>query len=609
MLATFRLLQAKLRKALVQLPYVPRTLALVWAAARSWTIASVVLLVIQGLLPVWAVYTTRWVVNSVVAMVKSGGGLAHARPLVLPLVLMAGILILTEVLNGLATWIRAAQSDLVQDHIAGLIHKQSTAVDLAFYESPEFYDHLHRARQEAAFRSLSLLDSIGGLLQNGITLAAMSAVLIPYGLWLPVALALSTLPAFGVVLRSSIRQYEWRQRKTAEERRASYYDWLMTAGETAAELRLFGLGDYFQAAYQSLRLRLRRERLHLAREESLAELASGILALLVTSSAIAWMVWQAVLGRVTLGDVALLYQAFQQGLRLMRTLLRNVGQMYANSLFLSNLFAFLSLEPHIVDPPVPAAIPPRKEIEFRAVTFRYPGSTRTALRDFSLTIPAGQIVAIVGSNGAGKSTLVKLLCRLYDPEAGTISLGGVELRALAIDELRRQITVLFQDPIHYNTTAAENIGLGDVRGAPDAAAIEGAVKAAGADQIIARLPLGYDNLLGKRFLEGVELSGGEWQRIALARAFLRQSPVLLLDEPTSAMDSWAEAAWLERFRALSAGRTVVIITHRFTTAMRADVIHVMDEGQIVESGSHRELLERAGSYARSWREQMQAREA
>ena len=262
----------------------------------------------------------------------------------------------------------------------------------------------------------------------------MCAVLIPYGFWLPLALAVSTLPAFGVVLRSSVRQYRWRLEKSAEERRCWYYDWLLTAGETAAELRLFGLGSHFRAAYQDLRARLRGERLRLARDESLAELGAGVLAIAVVCLAMAWMVWQAILGRVTLGDVALLYQAFQQGLRLMRTVLKSVGQLYANSLFLSNLFAFLSLEPRVVDPVEPAPVPRQGDIQFRGVTFRYPGSERTALRDFSLTIPQGRVVALVGANGAGKSTLIKLICRLYDPEAGAITLGGVDLREFAIEE-------------------------------------------------------------------------------------------------------------------------------------------------------------------------------
>jgi ATP-binding cassette subfamily B protein len=293
----------------------------------------------------------------------------------------------------------------------------------------------------------------------------------------------------------------------------------------------------------------------------------------------------------------------------MRALLGSVGQIYSNTLFLEGLFEFLDLEPRVIDPRTPAPVPDSlvKGIRFRNVTFRYPANERAALQDFCLSVPAGQTVAIVGANGAGKSTLVKLLCRFYDPEAGSIELDGVDLRQVSLDDLRDHVSVLFQTPVSYYATAGQNIALGSLWAAPGAAEIETAARDAGAHEVITRLPQGYETLLGRWFTDGTDLSGGEWQRIALARAFLRRSHIIILDEPTSFMDSWAEADWLDRFRALVAGRTAVIITHRFTTAMRADVIHVMDQGRIVESGSHQELLNAGGRYARSWAAQTQSR--
>jgi len=238
------------------------------------------------------------------------------------------------------------------------------------------------------------------------------------------------------------------------------------------------------------------------------------------------------------------------------------------------------------------------------VTFRYPDSQRLILCNFDLFIPAGKTVAIVGANGAGKSTLIKLICRLYDPEEGRIELDGVDLRELSLQELRRSVAVLFQEPVRYNETVAENIGLGNLAAAADRSEIERAGQGSGAQEVVERLPRGYDTLLGKWFVEGTELSVGEWKRIALARTFFRQAHVFLLDEPTSSMDSWAEAEWMDRFATQTRGQTGVIITHRFTTAMRADIIHVMQDGQIVESGCHEELLEREGEYAKSWKNQM-----
>jgi ATP-binding cassette subfamily B protein len=603
-----QVLTTKLRNALAQLVYLPRALALVWAAARGRTVAWVALLLVQGLLPLGTVYLTSVLVDGLVEAAGAGGTWETLGPLLLLVAIMAGIMLLAEVLSSAAGWVRAAQAELVRDHISALIHEKSASADLAFYESPDFYDRLHRARAEAGYRPVALVEGLGQLLKNGVTLLAMGAVLIPFGWWLPVALLASTIPAFAVVLHYSLEQHNWRQRTTADERRTWYYDWLLTSGDTAAELRLFGLGPKFKSLYQALRGRLREERLRLARKEAVAELAAGTVALLITGGAMAWMVRQALLGVITLGGLALFYQAFMQGQRLMRSLLDGVGQVYTNALFLGNLFEFLALQPRVTDPTSPAAAPQTIQtgIRFHQVTFRYPGSERVALHDFNLTIPAGQVVALVGANGAGKSTLIKLLCRLYDPDVGRIELDGIDLRDFEIAKLRCLIAVLFQQPVHYSATVAENIALGSLTAA-GRAEIEEAARAAGADEPVVRLPHGFETLLGKWFAGGTELSLGEWQRLALARAFLRQAPLVLLDEPTSAMDSWAEADWLDRFRSIAAGRTALIITHRFTTAMRADVIHVMAEGRIVESGSHSELLARGGLYARSW--EAQTREA
>ncbi|HEY0736038.1 MAG TPA: ABC transporter ATP-binding protein, partial [Herpetosiphonaceae bacterium] len=564
--------------------------------------------IVQGLLPVLTVFLTRRLVDDVVAAV--GAGAQSLGPIAITAGLLVGGLLLSEVLQSVLEWVRAAQSELTRDRIAALVQAKSASVDLAFYESPDYHDHLHRARDEAGTRPLALLESLGNLLQNSITLVAMAAVLLPYAIWLPLALLASTLPALFVALRFDWRYHSWWQRTTVSRRWAEYYEWILSNAEGAAEVRLFGLGGHFRQAYQTLRRRLRDERLDLLRRQILARMGAGVVGVLIGGAALAWMLWRAILGQVTLGDLALLYQAFNRGQDLMRSLLSDVGQIYSNSLFLNHLFAFLDLESAIVDPPSPQPAPTviREGIAFHNVTFRYPGSQRAALHDFSLTLPAGRIVALVGANGAGKSTLIKLLCRFYDPEAGQITIDGVDIRRFALADLRRMLTALFQSPVPYHATAADNIALGEVSQPADEDAIERAARSAGADETIRKLPQRYATLLGKWFAEGTELSGGEWQRLALARAFLRQAPAILLDEPTSAMDSWSEADWFQRLRELARDRTTLLITHRFTIAMRADVIHVLDDGQIVESGSHAELLALGGRYAASWQDQIAARE-
>lgn len=611
-----RLMGSKLLGAASELRHLTRTLRLVWVAAGRWMLLWAALLVLQGVLPVGIVLMTRDLVNALAGLVGPSVGWTGdwnaSLPVLGPALAIGFFLLLEVLLRTVAEWVRKVQATLVEDHVRGLIHKKSTSVDLAFYDSPDYHDHLHRARAEAGARPLALLENGGNLISSGITLLAMAAVLIPYGWWLPVALVISTLPALAVVLHFAVRQHQWRMRTTERDRRSGYYDWLMTAGESAAEIRLFGLGTHFRSAFRTLRAQLRREQLHLYKAQGLADIAAGLVALMVSAACLAWMAWQAMQGRATLGDLALLYQAFSIGQRLVHSLLGNIGNIYYNVLFLGNLFAFLDLQSLVRDPAharsVSGVLSEGRglDVRFHNVSFRYPGRQRPALQALDLAIPAGQIAAIVGTNGAGKSTLLKLLARFYDPVEGRIELDGIDLRELPLTQLRGLLTVLFQEPVHYNATVAENIAMGSTMATVTRADIEAAALSAGADQVIERLPQGYDTLLGNWFAGGVELSPGEWQRIALARAFLRRAPVMILDEPTSAMDSWAEGDWLQRFRVLASGRTVLMVTHRFTTAMQADVIHVMLDGRIVESGSHQELLRRDGAYAQSWRKQMQS---
>jgi len=596
-----------LKNLLAQLPYLPRTLSLVWSAAPGWTSAWAALLLVQGLLPVATVYLTRAVVDSLVAAIRSPGSWQELLPTLLLVGAAALVLLLGSILGSLSQWVRTAQSETVSDSIKGLIHAQAVDLDLAYYETPAYYDQLYRASVDAVDRPVALLGNIGGLIQGGITLLAMAGVLMAYSAWLPLILLISTLPALFVVVRYTLRFQRWRMKNTINERRTRYFDWMLTLHQAAAEVRLFGLGDHFRQSFQALRKRLRSGRIRLLRDQTLAEIAAGALGLLITGLTMAWMVWRAVQGQATLGDLALFYQAFNQGQNLMNTMLSNVSEIYRNILFLENLFQFLALQPQVTEPlqPLPAPIAIEKEIRVEGVRFCYPGSGRTALHGFDLLLPAGQIAAIVGENGAGKSTLIKLLCRFYDPEAGVITFDGADLRDLSLAGLRRLVTVLFQEPVRYHETVADNIAFGDLASAPDRGRIETAAQAAGAHVAIRRLPKDYETLLGKWF-GGSELSVGEWQRVALARAFLRQASLIILDEPTSAMDSWAEADWLSRFRELVAGRTALIVTHRFTTAMQADVIHVMSEGRIVESGNHAQLMTLGGSYAQSWRQQVRA---
>jgi len=584
-----------------QLPYVPRALRLVWSAAPSWSLAWLLLLLIQGLLPAGLVYLTRILVDQLAALAGTGTSWQGLRGVLFPAALMAVLLLLMELMRAGGRLVRTAQADLVRDHVSGLIHHRAVAVDIAQFESPTYHDRLYRARLDAHERPVALVQNLGSLLQNTITLAAMTVVLIPFGWWVPLALAISTVPALVVVARYAIRHHRWTVGVTPDSRRTWYYDWLLCTRETAPEIRLFDLGPHFTSAFQRIRGRLRSERLALSKTEGLAEMAAASFALVITGVLVVWMVAQTIAGTATLGGLAMFVQAFVQGQKLMRSLLETVGQIWANSLFLENLFGFLAVKPEIVDPQhphqPPSDLPP--SLCLRGVHFAFPGATSTVFDGLDIEFEARATTALLGVNGAGKSTLFKLLSRFYDPQQGIVEIGGIDIREFSVNDVRRMITILFQEPVHYSETVQTNISLGaDLDG--HSAAIDRAVASAGAQNIISRLPDGLQTALGTWFEGGAELSVGEWQRIALARSLFRETPVLLLDEPTAAMDSWAEAEWVENLKKLAIDKTVVIITHRLTTAMHADRIHIMDRGRIVESGTHRELISAAGPYQKAW---------
>ena len=580
-----------------QLPAGRRALALVWGAARWWTLAWGVLLIGQGMIPAGLALLLRALVNHLVASRQW----ASVAP---PALGIAGLWIAGQLLSSALSWVREVQAERVQDEVHRLIHVQALRLDLAFYDHPESYDQLHRARVDAISQPLALLESLGTLVQSGLGFLVLAGILFTYAGWLPLLLVSTAIPGLLLVARHTLKEHRWNLEHTSQERRARYLDWLITERSAAAELRLFDLGTYHRKAFESLRESLREGRLRLVREGAVTELEAGFLAWAGSLAGLGWMLHRTLIGRVGLGDLLLCFQAFQQCQVLLRSLLEGAGKIYRSLLFVENLDEYLGLRPAILPGPAgESGLPVEDSIRFEGVGFTYPGGFHPALDGFNLEIPKGKVVALVGHNGAGKSTLVKLLCRFYDPDAGRILLDGVDLRELDLVALRRRIAVLFQDPVHYHASVRENIAFGDLEGLSDLPRVRQAAQDAGALEPIERLPGEFEALLGKWF-GGAELSGGEWQRIALARAFFRRASLVILDEPTSSMDSWAEQDWLGRFRTLTAGRTALMITHRFTTAMHTDIIHVLDKGRVVESGTHGELVALGGAYAGSWAAQM-----
>lgn len=587
-----------------------RSFSLIWKASSHYTVFWCVLLVIEGILPGLLVYLTKHLVDSLVLALNSHGVWEEIRPAIFFASATAIIMLFSNAADSALEIVQTAQADIIQDYVKSLIHDKCAVVDIADYESHQYHDQLEQAISDGANRPLSLLESTGGLIQNGITLLVMGGLLIQYNVWLPLVLLISTLPAFVIILRYDREYHRWWRGTTSQRRWIQYFDLMLTNNYPAAEVRLFNLNFYLQSRYQKLRKELRIERLSQTRRLGIAKFFSGVFALLILAAVIGWMGWKALLGALTLGDLALFYQAFNRGQGVVKTLFGSLGKIIKDSLFLSVLFEFLDSKSNITDPPSPAAMPQnlKEGIRLRNVTFGYPDTNKLVFEDFSLFIPAGKAVAIVGENGSGKTTLIKLLCRFYDPQSGSIEFDGIDIRKFRVREHLRSITTIFQMPLRHQAKANESIAMGDIAAAASVGEIESAAEGSGAHDFILRLPDKYDTLLGRAHDKGAELSGGEWQRLALARAYFRKAPVVLLDEPTSFMDSWAESDWFQRFRDLTENQTSLIITHRFTIAMRADIIFVMDKGKVVESGAHSELIKLDGSYAKSWKEQMRAAE-
>jgi ATP-binding cassette subfamily B protein len=592
-------MQKPIKEKIQQALRVDRAIQLVWHAAPGWTMINLVLQIIQGILPLAALYLMKLIVDGVMLSVNAIDKAESFNQVMFFIIIAAGVALLIALCQLLSNMANQAMSLAVTDHVFDIMHAKSVEVDLEYYENPQYFDTLHRAQQEGPYRPTAIVSDLVRLAQNSITLLAMASLLITLHWIIAVILFAAVLPGIAVRIHYSNKLFHWQRQRTTTERQASYLNWILTGDMHAKEVRLFGLGDLLIERFSKLQEKLRTEKLLLSRKQSMADFLAQASATIAVFGSFAYIAYKTVYGYITLGDMVMFFQAFQRGLNAMRDLLGSMASLYENNLFLSNLFDFLTLKPKVTEPvdPKPLPLPMQQGIVFDSVSFQYPSSSRKVLEDISFSIAPGETVALVGRNGCGKTTLAKLLCRLYDPQHGSITFDKINLKEFEIRLLRREISVLFQDFVKYNLTANENIWFGNVDQPLDEQRIQTAAGQAGVSELIEQLPQSYETVLGKWFDNGEELSRGEWQKIALARAFLRKSKIILLDEPASSLDPRAEFEIFQKFNELTEGSTAIFISHRLSTVKMADRIFVMDNGKIVESGSYEELLVKKGSFA------------
>ncbi len=578
---------------------------LVWSMAPRWTAVNVLLIVVLGILPITALYLTKLIVDSVTAGLGTSDPWSAFLPVLFYIIIAGVIALAVAVARSLSELSSEAQSMFVTDGISDVLHAQSVAVDLEYYEDTRYYDTLHRAQKEAPYRPTRIVNGLVQIGQSSISLLGVAILILTFSWVIALILLAAAIPAALVRYYYARARFRFEQENTESERQAGYYHWVLTDSSHAKEVRLFNFGSLFSERFKNFRADLRKGRLQLAKYRTLSDSASQAIVVIALFGTFAFIAYSTLQNTISVGDLVMYFLAFQLGIGFIQAILRSLAGLYEDSLFLTNFYQFLDLKPAIHSPEQPVPVPGQhdQKIEFRDVLFSYPNGVKDAVSGVNLTLNPGEVIALVGENGSGKTTLIKLLCRLYDPDSGSITVNGIDLRSLDPVFWRKEISVIFQDYVHYYLSAGENIWVGNVERDQDPATIAKAAHRSGADAVIQRLPDGYRTNLGYWFSGGQELSEGEWQKVALARAFFRDAHIVVLDEPTSSLDPLAEADLFNNFRDLLEGRSAILISHRFSTVQVADRIYVLDKGRIIEEGSHADLLRLNGRYAHLFRTQ------